>query len=48
MVDGEWLMVPESLRKFVSGNVEDTGKRCGFLLDNFRKVCVRKWIYSVG
>jgi len=33
-------MVKESLRKFASGNVKDTGKHCGFLLNSFRKVCV--------
>ena len=36
-------MVKESLRKFASGILKDTGKCCGFLLDSFRKVCVREW-----
>ena len=43
LVNGEWLMVKESLRKFASGSAEDTGKCYGFLLDSFRKVCVREW-----
>ena len=42
-INGEWLMVKESLRKFASGSAEDTGKCCGFLLGSFCKVCVRKW-----
>jgi len=37
------LIVKESLRKFASGNMKDTGKCYGFLLDSFRKVCIRKW-----
>jgi hypothetical protein len=52
MDNGGWLMMTEFLRKFVSGNAENTGKCYRFLLDNpdeYRdKVCIRKCIYSVG
>jgi hypothetical protein len=45
MVNGEWLMMTEFLRKFVSGNAENTGKCYRFLLDNPDEYRDKKFVF---